>query len=92
MQFVFRVHYLFISGEFIRFAPLPLCAFALRSQSLVIPGPPILTANDLALSYGYQRLLESVTLSVAPGEKVGLVGHKSLLKWLHSLSATETAL
>jgi len=33
-----------------------------------------LTANDLALSYGYQRLLESVTLSVAPGEKVGLVG------------------
>ena len=41
---------------------------------IVIPGPPILTANDLALSYGYQRLLESVTLSVAPGEKVGLVG------------------
>jgi ATP-binding cassette subfamily F protein uup len=40
----------------------------------VIPGPPILTANDLALSYGYQRLLESVTLSVAAGEKVGLVG------------------
>jgi ATP-binding cassette subfamily F protein uup len=28
----------------------------------------------LVLSYGYQRLLESVTLSVAPGEKVGLVG------------------
>jgi ATP-binding cassette subfamily F protein uup len=28
----------------------------------------------LALSYGYQRLLESVTLAVAPGEKVGLVG------------------
>jgi len=40
----------------------------------VTPGPPILTANDLALSYGYQRLLEAVTLSVAPGEKVGLVG------------------
>ena len=40
----------------------------------MIQGPPILTANDLALSYGYQRLLESVTLSVAPGEKVGLVG------------------
>ncbi|HLH57407.1 MAG TPA: ABC-F family ATP-binding cassette domain-containing protein [Verrucomicrobiae bacterium] len=43
-------------------------------MGIVIPGPPILTANDLALSYGYQRLLESVTLSVAPGEKVGLVG------------------
>jgi len=40
----------------------------------VISGPPILTANDLALSYGHQRLLEAVTLSVAPGEKVGLVG------------------
>ena len=40
----------------------------------MIAGPPILTANDLALSYGYQRLLEAVTLSVAPGEKVGLVG------------------
>src|SRR4051812_29759964 len=40
----------------------------------MIPGPALLTANDLALAYGYQRLLESVTLSVAPGEKVGLVG------------------
>src|SRR5438874_12536047 len=37
-------------------------------------GPALLTANDLALAYGHQRLLESVTLSVAPGEKVGLVG------------------
>ena len=34
----------------------------------------LLTANDLALAYGHQRLLEAVTLSVAPGEKVGLVG------------------
>ncbi len=40
----------------------------------LIPGPPILTANDLALSFGYQRLLEAVTLSIAAGEKVGLVG------------------
>lgn len=40
----------------------------------MIAGPPILTANDLALSFGHQRLLEAVTLSVAPGEKVGLVG------------------
>src|SRR2546421_6138463 len=40
----------------------------------MIPGPALLTANDLALAYGHERLLESVTLSVAPGEKVGLVG------------------
>src|SRR5881398_3827655 len=39
-----------------------------------VTGPTLLTANDLALAYGYQRLLEAVTLSVAPGEKVGLVG------------------
>jgi ATP-binding cassette subfamily F protein uup len=38
------------------------------------PGPALLTANDLALAYGHQQLLQSVTLSVAPGEKVGLVG------------------
>ena len=44
------------------FVNAPVCRYACR---IVIPGPPILTANDLALSYGYQRLLESVTLSVA---------------------------
>src|SRR5436190_775433 len=38
------------------------------------PGPALLAANDLALAYGHQRLLEAVTLSVAPDEKVGLVG------------------
>jgi len=36
--------------------------------------PALLAANDLALAYGHQRLLEQVTLSVAPREKVGLVG------------------
>ena len=40
----------------------------------LIPGPSILTANDLALRFGHQRLLEAVTLSVAAGEKIGLVG------------------
>ncbi len=36
--------------------------------------PALLSANALQLSFGYQRLLEDVTLSVVPGEKVGLVG------------------
>jgi ABC transport system ATP-binding/permease protein len=39
-----------------------------------VTGPTILNANDLSLVYGYQRLFEGVTLVVAPGEKVGLVG------------------
>src|SRR5258705_10623933 len=37
-------------------------------------GPSLLATNDLSLAYGHQRLLHSVTLSVAPGEKAGLVG------------------
>jgi ATP-binding cassette subfamily F protein uup len=41
---------------------------------MIVPGPALLTANDIALAYGPQRLLEAVTLSVAPGEKVGMVG------------------
>jgi len=36
--------------------------------------PPLLAANDVALAYGHEHLLKEVTLSVAPGEKVGLVG------------------
>lgn len=41
---------------------------------MIVPGPPLLTANDLSLAYGHQRLLESVTLLVGAGEKVGLLG------------------
>src|SRR5882724_4713461 len=49
--------------------------------------PALLSAFELALAYGHEHLLKAVTLSVSPGEKVGLVGHNgsgktSLLKIL----------
>ncbi len=49
--------------------------------------PAILSANGLRLAYGPQELLAGVSLTVAPGEKVGLVGRNgcgktSLLKIL----------
>ena len=49
--------------------------------------PSLLSAQELKLSYGSQLLLNGVTLTVAPGEKVGLVGRNgcgktSLLKIL----------
>jgi ABC transport system ATP-binding/permease protein len=34
----------------------------------------LLSASELTLVYGYQRLLEGATLAAEPGEKVGLVG------------------
>jgi len=51
------------------------------------PVPSLLSVNELTLSYGQQKLLDGVTLAVAPGEKVGLVGRNgcgktSLLKIL----------
>lgn len=57
-----------------------LCCDTLLKQATAfvyamnVTGPALLTANDLALAYGHQRLLDSITLSVSPGEKVGLLG------------------
>ena len=47
----------------------------------------LLSANEIRLAYGHQTLLDGVTLAVAAGEKVGLVGRNgcgktSLLKIL----------
>ncbi|NDG72399.1 MAG: ABC transporter ATP-binding protein, partial [Proteobacteria bacterium] len=49
--------------------------------------PSLLSAQEIKLAYGNHVLLNGVTLTVAPGEKVGLVGRNgcgktSLLKIL----------
>lgn len=54
----------------------------------------LLSATDLHLAYGTQRLLEGVTLTVEPNEKVGLVGRNgsgksSLMKILAGLEAPD---
>ncbi len=61
---------------------------------MAAPSPSFLSAKDLTLSFGPQRLLDGVTFSVAPGEKVGLVGRNgcgktTLLKLLAGLLEAE---
>ena len=51
------------------------------------PVSALLSANEIRLTYGYQTLLDGVTLAVSAGEKVGMVGKNgcgktSLLKIL----------
>ncbi len=54
----------------------------------------LLSATEIRLSYGYQTLLDGVTLAIAAGEKVGLVGRNgcgktSLLKILAGANAAD---
>jgi ATP-binding cassette subfamily F protein uup len=54
---------------------------------MVRPVSALLSANEIRLTYGYQTLLDGVTLAVSAGEKVGMVGKNgcgktSLLKIL----------
>jgi ATP-binding cassette subfamily F protein uup len=49
--------------------------------------PALLSATEIRLSYGYQTLLDGVTLAISSGEKIGMVGRNgcgktSLLKIL----------
>ncbi len=55
----------------------------------------LLSANEIRLAYSYQNLLDGVTLAVAAGEKVGLVGRNgcgktSLLKILTGEQAPDS--
>lgn len=54
---------------------------------MIRPVSALLSANEIRLTYGYQTLLDGVTLAVSAGEKVGMVGKNgcgktSLLKIL----------
>jgi ATP-binding cassette subfamily F protein uup len=55
----------------------------------------LLSANEIRLTYGYQTLLDGVTLAIGAGEKVGMVGRNgcgktSLLKILSAQSAADS--
>jgi ATP-binding cassette subfamily F protein uup len=55
----------------------------------------LLSANEIRLTYGYQTLLDGVTLAIGAGEKVGMVGRNgcgktSLLKILSGQSSADS--
>ena len=60
-----------------------------------LPMSTLLSANEIRLSYGYQTLLDGVTLAIAAGEKVWMVGRNgcgktSLLKILSGVCAADS--
>ena len=55
----------------------------------------LLSANEIRLTYGYQTLLDGVTLAISAGEKIGMVGRNgcgktSLLKILTGQNAADS--
>ncbi|MCX6868032.1 MAG: ABC-F family ATP-binding cassette domain-containing protein [Verrucomicrobia bacterium] len=56
--------------------------------------PALLSANEIRLAYGYQTLLDGVTLAIRAGEKIGMVGRNgcgktSLLRILTGLQVAD---
>ena len=54
----------------------------------------LLSANEIRLAYGYQTLLDGVTLAISAGEKIGMVGRNgcgktSLLRILTGLQVAD---
>jgi ABC transport system ATP-binding/permease protein len=66
-----------------------------KSRNTAARMSALLSVSDLRLSYGYQTLLDGVTVAVAAGEKIGMVGRNgcgktSLLKILAGVQAADS--
>ena len=71
------------------------CRLAMNWPKLVRRMSALLSANEIRLAYGYQMLLDGVTLAIAAGEKIGMVGRNgcgktSLLKILAGSHAADS--
>ncbi len=66
-----------------------------NGQEFARPMSALLSATEIRLSYGYQMLLDGVTLAISGGEKIGMVGRNgcgktSLLKILSGMMAADS--
>ncbi|MEV0071339.1 ABC transporter ATP-binding protein [Amycolatopsis sp. NPDC050768] len=55
-------------------AAVPRLGAGEHADAVAAPGKPVLALTDIVVEYGGKRAVDSVSLSVGPGEIVGLVG------------------
>ncbi|WP_329066371.1 ABC transporter ATP-binding protein [Amycolatopsis sp. NBC_01480] len=55
-------------------AAVPRLGAGVHSEPETVPEWPVLALSDIVVEYGGRRVVDSVSLTVAPGEIVGLVG------------------